>query len=229
VWVDESGGTVTDASSTDGMTVHVDGADYSAEVNYDIDHDGVNDTAIIEHDDGTAQAFGDTDHDGVADHYAVLDGEGKVVDMATYDQASGQWVEAGGTGGTGDGGGDQQTGAGGTIHADMPNGEVEAGPATIDTDQDGHLDTAVVQTQDGGTIAFTDKDGDGEADIAVEIDANGQSTTYEHTGAGEWTEQSSGLMTDTAPDSDAAWGGGQVVLEGVAKIDSATGQWISPN
>jgi hypothetical protein len=229
VWVDESGGTDTGAGSTDGMTVHVDGEDYSAEVNYDIDHDGVNDTAIIEHDDGTAQAFGDTDHDGVADHYAVLDDQGKVMDVATYDQASGQWIEANGTAGTGDGGDQQQTGTGGTIHADMPNGEVDAGPATIDTDQDGHLDTAVVQTQDGETIAFTDSNGDGEADIAVEIDANGQSTTFEHTGAGEWTEQPAGLMTEAAPDSDAAWGGESVVLDGVAKIDSVTGQWISPN
>ncbi|HEV7981035.1 DUF6802 family protein [Amycolatopsis sp.] len=227
MWVDETGGTGTGTGNTDGMTVHVDGEDYAAEVNYDIDHDGVNDTAIIEHEDGTAQAFGDTNNDGVADHYAVLDENGKVVEMATYDQASGQWVEAGG----GDqGGGDQQTDSTGTIHADMPKGDVEVGPATIDTDHDGKNDTAVVQTKDGGTIAFTDSDGDGQADVAVEIDASGNATTYEHTGKGEWTEQPSGLVGEVAPDSDAAWGGGGTqTLEGVAKIDSVTGQWISPN
>jgi hypothetical protein len=230
VWVDESGG--TDTSSTDGMTVHVDGEDYTAEVNYDVNHDGVNDTAIVEHDDGTAQVFTDTDHDGVADQYGVLDDHGKVVDTATYDQASGQWVEAGGHSGDRHGG-DQQSGSGGTIHADMPKGDVAVGPPTIDTDHDGKNDTAVVQTKDGGTIAFTDKDGDGEADVAVETDASGHSTTYEHTGKGEWTERSSGLVADSgspAPDSDAAWhGAGTDILAGVAKIDSVTGQWISPN
>jgi hypothetical protein len=207
------------------MTVHVDGQDYSAQVNYDLDHDGVNDTAIVDHTDGTAQVFGDTNHDGVADHYAVLDQNGKVVETATYDQASGQWIEAGAGHG-----GDQQTDSSGTIHADMPKGDVVVGPATIDTDHDGKNDTAVVQTNDGGTIAYTDKDGDGQADVAVEIDANGNATTYEHTGKGEWTEQPSGLMSEAAPDSDAAWGGGGTqTLEGVAKIDSGTGQWISPN
>jgi len=134
-----------------------------AEVNYDVNHDGVNDTAIVEHDDGTAQVFTDTDHDGVADQYVVLDDHGKVVDTATYDQASGQWVEAGGHGGDRHGG-DQQSGSGGTIHADMPKGDVAVGPPTIDTDHDGKNDTAVVQTKDGGTIAFTGEY-DGNTDV----------------------------------------------------------------
>jgi hypothetical protein len=233
VWVDETGGTDTDASGTDGMTVHVDGEDYTAAVNYDVDHDGVDDTAFIENQDGTAKEFIDADHDGVADQYAVLDDSGHVVAQATYDGATGQWVESGGHPGGPGGTDEQQTGSGGTIHADLPKGDVEVGPATIDTNHDGVNDTAVVDSGGGGTILFTDTNGDGEADIAVETDASGNASTYEHTGHGQWTEQSSGLIGDSAipaPDSDAAWAAaGTQHLEGVAKIDSVTGQWISPN
>lgn len=235
MWVDESGGT-TDAAGTDAMTVHVDGQEYQAEVNYDTDHDGVSDTAIVEHDDGTAQAFIDSDHDGTADHYAVLDSTGHVVDQAVYDEASGSWVESGAGHPGGTDSHSQDDSASGHIHADLPDGEVDAGVATIDTDHDGHNDTAVVDTKSGGTIAFTDTNGDGEADVAVQIDADGTTTTFDHTGAGQWTEDGGGNGA-TAPDpvaadpaGDHAWGGdGTQLLNGVAKIDSGTGQWISPN
>ncbi|MEU3625777.1 hypothetical protein BS329_06810 [Amycolatopsis coloradensis] len=239
MWVDESGGTDTEAGSTEAVTVHVDGEEYQAELNYDLDKDGVNDAAVIQHDDGTGQAFVDTDGDGEADQYAVLDENGKVVQEAVYDEASGAWVEAGDNDDSG-----SDAGTSGSMHADMPGGEVEVGPPTIDTDGDGTPDTVVVQTEDGRTIAFTDKDGDGNADIAVETDASGNSKTYEHTGPGQWTETASGVVNedigsafvstpaagDGDPAGDAAWGGaGTETLEGVAKIDSATGQWISPN
>ncbi|WIX80815.1 hypothetical protein QRX50_08645 [Amycolatopsis carbonis] len=231
MWVDESGGTDTDASGPEAMTVHVEGQDYQAEVNYDVDSDGVNDTAIVEHDDGSAQAFIDSDGDGVADQYAVLDSSGHVVDQAVYDESSGSWVQSGGAehpGGTDTHSQDDSTT--GHIHADLPDGEVDAGVATIDTDHDGHNDTAIVETKDGGTMAFTDTDGDGEADVAVEIGADGSTTTYEHTGAGQWTEAESAGVRAADPASDSIWGGdGTQLLSGVAKIDSGTGQWISPN
>lgn len=232
MWVDESGGSDTHASGPEAMTVHVDGQDYQAEVNYDINHDGHNDAAVIEHEDGTAQVFTDSKHDGVADHYAVVDASGHVVEQAVYDEASGQWIETGGHDDPGTSSHDDSSAR--HIHADMPGGEVDAGPATIDTDHDGHNDTAIVETKDGGTIAFTDKDGDGEADIAVQTSADGTTTTFEHTGHGQWTQVSNGA-TDTShaledPAGDAAWGGpGTQTLEGVARIDSGTGQWISPN
>lgn len=234
MWVDESGGTDTEAGSTDALTVHVDGQDYQAEINYDVNEDGVDDTAIVQHADGTAQAFIDTDHDGVADQYAVLDETGHVTEEAVYDESSGSWVEASGGDHGGDDGG-QDAGTGGHIHADLPEGEVDAGPATIDTNHDGTNDTAVVETKSGGTIAFTDRDGDGEADIAVETDAAGDTKTYEHTGHGEWTEVNSGMAGAVEsgsgdPASDAEWGAaGTQTLDGVARIDSGTGQWISPN
>ncbi|EHR53833.1 hypothetical protein SacmaDRAFT_5719 [Saccharomonospora marina XMU15] len=223
MWVDESGATdATDATGTsDELTVTVEGEEYSADINFDIDDDGVNDTAVIEHADGSGQAFVDNDGDGAADEYIALDANGDLVAHATYDEASGDWVsvEPGGSGDSGE----SQTGAGGTITADLPEGDVEVGPATVDTDHDGVNDTAVVEDSDGTTMAFTDEDGDGQADIAVMIDADGGSTVYEHTGDGEWTETGA-----TAPGSDEAWGGFDTV-EGVAKIDSGTGQWISQN
>lgn len=227
MWVDESGG--TDTSGTDAMTVHVDGQEYQAEVNYDANHDGVSDTAIVDHADGTAQVFIDSDYDGTADHYEVLDSTGHVVDQAVYDEATGSWVESGDShpGGTGSPSHDDSTS--GHIHADLPDGEVDAGVATIDTDHDGHNDTAIVETKSGGTIAFTDTNGDGEADVAVEIDADGTTHTFEHTGAGQWTEAGNGAVS-ADPAGDHAWGGdGTQLLNGVAKIDSGTGQWISPN
>src|SRR5438270_510447 len=50
MWVDESGGSDTDASGTNAMTVHVAGQEYQAEANYDANADGVDDTATIDHD-----------------------------------------------------------------------------------------------------------------------------------------------------------------------------------
>jgi hypothetical protein len=64
----------------------------------------------------------------------------------------------------------------------MADGSIDLGPATIDTNHDGVNDTAAVATNSGGTIAFTDKDGDGQADIAVQVEASGHTTTFEHTG-----------------------------------------------
>ncbi|WP_106179131.1 DUF6802 family protein [Prauserella shujinwangii] len=238
MWVDESGGAgptdataaTDDAANLPEMTVTVEGEDYTADVNFDIDDDGVQDTAVIEHSDGSGQAFVDNDGDGSADEYIQLDAEGNVVAHAEYDEASGDWisVEPGGSGGSGDIG--TQTGAGGAITADMPNGEREVGPATVDTDSDGVNDTAVVDAGDGSTIAFTDVDGDGSADVAVVIDEHGDSVVYEHAGDGEWTEvEGAGAADQPEGGNDSAWGGGREPVEGVAKIDSATGQWISQN
>lgn len=243
MWVDESGATDTTGTTagSDEMAVSVEGEEYVAEINFDIDEDGVEDTAIVEHADGTGQAFVDDDGDGAADEYLRLDAQGNVVTHAEYDKASGDWVsvEPGDTGDSGD----TQTGSAGPMTADLPDGETEVGPATVDTNDDGINDTAVVEDETGNTAAFTDVDGDGAADVAVIIDQNGDSTTYEHTGDGEWTEtaSSSNAVGNTgvaAGAADSAWGGGgheaggvdQVDrVEGVARIDSATGQWISQN
>ncbi|SFP80100.1 hypothetical protein SAMN05421810_103463 [Amycolatopsis arida] len=231
MWVDESGGTDTTGTtgSQDELTVTVDGEEYTAEVNLDIDEDGVRDTAVIEHADGTTQAFVDEDGDGDADQYIQLDADGEVVTHAAYDESTGDWVAVD-PGSTGDSG-ESQTGSQGGMTAELPNGEVEVGPATVDTNHDGVDDTAVAQDDAGNTIGFTDVDGDGDADVAVVIDPSGQATTYEHTGDGQWTEvdSTSRAVGDAGDTSDSAWGGGTDTVEGVAKIDSVTGQWISQN
>ncbi|OQO90637.1 hypothetical protein B1813_13855 [Saccharomonospora piscinae] len=230
MWVEESGG--TEATGPEGtsedLLITVEGEDYSAEINFDMDEDGVADTALIEREDGSVQAFVDTDGDGDADGYLAMNAQGETVAYAEYDDASGDWVGEE-SGGTGPDDTETQTSAG-TITADLPGGETEVGPATVDTDHDGVNDTAVVTTDDGTTLAFTDADGDGEADVAVEIDETGAATTYEHTGDGEWTEVDSVTPSgaDGASGEDSAWGA-PAPLEGVARIDSATGQWISQN
>ena len=74
-----------------------------------------------------------------------------------------------------------------------------------DFDNDGANDTAIVETEDGGAIAFADTDGDGVADVAVEYDANGDVVTgaeYDET-TGEWHEEDvEALPTPTGDGAD---------------------------
>jgi hypothetical protein len=75
----------------------------------------------------------------------------------------------------------------------------------------------VVTDADGTTYAFTDSDGDGEADEAVIIESDGDVTVAEHTGEDEWTTTEEGHIDSSGeyvPDSsgssssvasDAAW------------------------
>ncbi|WP_051385466.1 hypothetical protein [Actinokineospora inagensis] len=81
------------------------------------------------------------------------------------------------------------------------NGEEYEVQENYDYDQDGHNDTAVVQTEDG-YLAFTDTDGDGHADTAVELDDQGNVTAaaeYDAT-SGEWTEADPGSVHNPAGD-----------------------------
>jgi len=48
--------------------------------------------------------------------------------------------------------------------------------ATVDADADGVDETAVVQRPDGHALAFSDTDGDGQADLMTEIDQHGEVT-----------------------------------------------------
>ena len=78
----------------------------------------------------------------------------------------------------------------------------------VDFDEDGANDTAVVETEGGGAIAFADTDGDGVADVAVEYDANGDVVTgaeYDET-TGEWHEEDVEALP--APSGDGADGAG---------------------
>lgn len=228
--------TTDDTTGQDDLTVEIDGEEYVAEENVDLDGDGANDTAVVETEDGYL-AFADTDGDGTADVAVEYDADGNPVAGAEYDETTGEWVaedvESLPTP-TGDGADDadgSSTGTtdttdttettdtsgsgGGDITVDMPGEDVDAGPATYDTDGDGTNDTAVVTDADGTTYAFTDADGDGEADQAVVIESDGDVTVLEHTGEDEWTETESGSIdaegnytpdsTASSASSDAVW------------------------
>ena len=232
-----------DTSATTGddeLTVEIDGEEYTAEENVDLDQDGQNDTAVVETEDGYL-AFADTDGDGTADVAVEYDSEGNPIAGAEYDESTGEWTEedveslptpTGDGADDADGSGtdttdttdtttDDTTGTstgGEDITVDMPGEDVDAGPATYDTDGDGTNDTAVVTDADGTTYAFTDEDGDGEADQAVIIESDGDVTVAEHTGEDEWTTTEeghidssgeyvpdSGSSADSSATSDAVW------------------------
>jgi hypothetical protein len=225
--------TTDDTTGHDDLTVEIDGEEYHAEENVDLDGDGQNDTAVVETEDGYL-AFADTDGDGVADVGVEYDENGNVVSAGEYDETTGEWSESDPESlptPTGDGADDADgsgadttdtttdttdttgtSGSGGDITVDLPGEDVDAGPATYDTDGDGTNDTAVVTDADGTTYAFTDVDGDGEADQAVVIEADGDVTVAEHTGDDQWTTteeghiDSSGEYTpDSSASSDSVW------------------------
>lgn len=233
MYVDESGGT-EETVTTEEIEVTVDGEEYQAELNADLNDDGQNETAVIRSEDGTAMAFVDSDGDGEADQYAEIDAEGNVIAEAVYDEASGDWVAADPSAAQPDST-EAQTSADGPMTAEMPEGQVEVGPATIDTDHDGVPDTAVTQDEQGNTYHFTDVDSDGDADVVVIAGADGSTQTLEHQGGGNWTPVEAGAAADLVEEDTPSdlmpegWGADSESVEGVAKIDSLTGQWISQN
>lgn len=123
--------------------------------------------------------------------------------------------------------GTDHDGVAGDLYVDTGYGEVDAGPATVDSDSDGDPDTAVTHTDDGSTVLYTDTDDDGEADIATVITPDGETDTLQHTADDEWTP----VTGAEDPASDRFWGQavGSQLIAGVVRIDAGTGQWISPN
>jgi hypothetical protein len=235
---------VDDGTSNEGdIKVEVDGQEYDAQANVDLDADGIADGVMVHSDTGMT-VYADSDHDGIADKYAELDSAGNVTASANFDAGNGQWVDVG------DGSGTRvDAGHGEDITVDTPKGETDAGPATIDSDDDGHADTAVVDDGHGGRVLFTDSTGDGKADVSTEMGADGQVSISRHTGTGEWTEVETGHIDSqgqyqrdpagqsgakTDESSDSVWAPQGVrqgigTAEGVVRIDARTGQWISPN
>ncbi|MEU4741796.1 hypothetical protein AB0G02_15205 [Actinosynnema sp. NPDC023658] len=224
MYIDETG-------AADGeLKVTVGDEEYTAEATYDLDQDGVEESAVVETDDGGHLAFSDTDGDGQADLMSTFDADGDLVDQAEFDEDSGEWVAVEPSD---DHSQQTNTNAGKTIVVDTEDGaDQNVGPATEDTDGDGRADTAVVKDEDGDTWLFTDADGDGKADLATEITQDGEVTVSRHTGDDEWTEVQHGRIGEDGkytPDSDEAWSEQKVTVSGVVRIDSVTGQWISPN
>lgn len=230
---DTYGDDTTDTSTgDDDLVVEIDGETYHTDENVDMDEDGQNDAAVVETEDGYL-AFADTDHDGTADVAVEYDADGNPVAGAEYDESTGEWVAedvenlpaATGDGADdADGSGTDSTDTtdttdttetstdGESMTVDLPGEDVDAGPATYDTNNDGVNDTAVVTDTDGTTYAFTDTDADGDADQAVIIESDGDVTVAEHTGDDEWTTTEEGHIDeqgnytpDSGSSSDAVW------------------------
>lgn len=227
-------GSDLDGQGLDGeLTVDAGGQEYVAAETVDYDHDGVLDATDVATGDGGRLLYVDMDDDGTADEAITYDAQGHATAAAHYDPATGQWVA------------DQppsadpvDTVAGGDMRVDTAQGTVDAGPPTVDSDGDGTDDTAIVHAPDGSTILYTDMDGDGSADVATVIGADGSTETLRHTGEHEWTpvdgdRQDSGSSGKRAdPTGDGFWGAAGAASgarANVLRIDSETGQWVSPN
>lgn len=136
------------------------------------------------------------------------------------------------------------------LTVDTADGDLHVGPATVDTDGDGHDDTAVVHDAQGDTVLYTDTDGDGHADVATELRPDGSVVIADHTAHG-WTTTQRGHLADGRyevdseeqapfvpplppdPAADAQWASWSFSeagsAPGVVRIDDTTGQWISQN
>ena len=224
--------------SADDLTVSVEGEEYHTEATVDLDEDGVDDTAVVETDDGTI-AFTDTDADGQADLMTQLDADGEIVGQAKFDESTGDWVQVDPRD-PAEGDVDEQTAEGGTetMTVDTPDGEVVVGAPTHDTDQDGKADSVVVQDSDGDTVIFTDADEDGDADYATEITDEGQVTVSEHAGDGEWTVVERGhlddqgnyqrdeLASDETITEEGTWSTPDQPDAAEVRVDPRTGNWV---
>lgn len=281
MYIDNGG----DPGDSGELKIDVDGHEYTEQENYSAEHNGVIDSVAIDTADGHHLVYSDDHHSGTADVVTEYDAQGDEVRTAHFDADTGRWIDTDGSGqddGSGSAAGDAGHGGGAeSMSVDTPGGERNIGPATVDTTNSGHPDTAVVHDGNGDTIMYTDTNGDGQADVATEITPDGHVVIAEHTGAHQWTvvekghldgdgryhsdgeasgpfdpqvgtpaaepggssgqdvaddhywtaEQAAttaGAEAETATISQAVnsmFGAGQ----GVVRIDSGTGQWISPN
>jgi hypothetical protein len=246
------------------LRIDVDGHEYVEQEDYSYAQDGIVDSVAVETGDGGHIVYTDGDHDGVADVVTEYDAAGDETQQAHYDATTGHWIDVTPTDGSTaptDPTVQQAQGAD-TITVDTTNGPVKIGPATVDTNNDGRPDTAVVHDSHGDTVLYTDSHGTGQADVATEITPDGEVVIADHTGEHEWTEvqhghltadgqyatESTGATPFTPPVPEAAqqqpvqdvaddrhWSGWAGAFsetgsaQGVVRIDSATGQWISQN
>jgi hypothetical protein len=200
VYIDD--GTADDSGE---LSIDVNGHEYVEQENFSYDQDGVVDAVAVDTADGGQLVYSDGDHDGTADLVTEYDQHGDVTQQAHYDDATGKWID---TSLDSDTGTDTDTGLAamshgtGTVTVDTPQGEVNVGPATVDTDNDGTPDTAVVHDANGDTILYTDSHGTGQADIATELTPDGQVITADHTGEHEWAQTQHGSLGEDGQVSD---------------------------
>lgn len=194
MYVDEHGddtSTTDTHGADDELTVEVDGETYEVEENYDFDHDGKNDTAVVETDDGYI-AFADTDHDGTADVAVEFDEDGNIVASGEYNESTGEWEEKDVDSlptPTGDGADDSTGGShtgGRDRDEDSDHGSDRKASDSDDDDDErrrssGGEDITVETPKgefDAGQAEY-DSDGDGTNDTAIVTDEDG--TTYAFT------------------------------------------------
>jgi hypothetical protein len=191
------------------LRVDVNGHEYTEQENYSYADDGVVDSVSVDTDDGGHIVYSDTGHTGTADLVTEYDAHDDEVRQAHYDTTTGQWIDLAA---------DDHLAAATTpetITVDTANGPHDIGPATIDTNNDGRPDTAIVHDANGDTILYTDSHGDGQADVATELTPDGQVVIADHTGTHQWTEVQRGHLDAT--------GGYQLDTEKGAEFTPAVG------
>jgi hypothetical protein len=181
------------------LRIDVDGHEYVEQENYSYAQDGIVDSVAVDTGDGGHIVYTDADHDGTADTVTEYDQAGDEIQQAHYDPGTGHWIDVGsGSGSAGAGSPDAQAGTGGgngeTVTVDTANGPVPVGPATVDTNDDGRPDTAVVHDSHGDTVLYTDTHGTGQADVATVITPDGQVEIADRTGDHQWTEVEHGHL-----------------------------------
>lgn len=163
----------------------------------DIDGDGVAESVAVRAPDGHLLIVSDTDADGSADQMIDVDQESGRVSWMTlddHDGGDGGWVVAQ-HGHVTPEGGLQVDGRGpadglanpGTVAVSVDGRTFPAGPASIDTDGDGVPDTVAVPGVGGSTQYYQDSDGDGIADRAWTVNADGaRGQEYRIDDDGQW-------------------------------------------
>src|SRR5437588_5815666 len=94
------------------------------------------------------------------------------------------------------------------------DGQEYAADETYDYDHDGQLDSAVVDTEDGGHIVYTDTRHTGEADLLTKIDGEGDVVEQARFDAnsGQWVAVPGPHGTD-APEAVNRPGSGEIVVD----------------
>lgn len=181
----------------------IDGMDLGAP-DQDLDGDGVAESVAVRAEDGHVLIVSDTDADGAADHLVDIDPDTGEAHWMTI-SADGEWTETQHGHVNADGAlvvdgrtdGDDQQPADGPdrmanedqVTVSVNGQEIPAGPATIDSDGDGVPDTVAVPGVGGSTQFYQDSTGDGVADRAWTVHADGtRSAVYVIEESGKWVQ-----------------------------------------
>jgi hypothetical protein len=203
---------IDDGATGDSGELHidVDGHEYVEQENYSYAQDGVVDSVSVDTPHGGHLVYTDTGHTGTADLVTEYDGHGGEIRSAHYDAE--HWAaDHTDTGASAAGTATQAAADPHSITVDTAGGPANIGPATVDTNNDGRPDTAVVHNADGSTVLYTDSHGDGHADVATEITADGHVVIAQHSGDHGWTEVQRGHLDANGTYHQDSSGGGEFV------------------